>query len=436
MILSIIISVIAIAVLLFAAVMSLITIKNSRTRMSWALIAIAFAFMAVSQVLEVYQYQNIQGGSYYRQLYPWVNLVVAVLMAIGVWQIDKILKNLKRSELQKRASENRFRELFNNSSDEIFLADFDGNIIEVNQTAVQRLGFTREELMKKNFADLKTAKYIPLVKTNLEKILANRTHVYDSEHVARDGTVIALEMSSRVIDYFGRPAILTIARDITERREMERKIVNAILQTEERERKRFATDLHDGLAPILSTIKLYADLIKKGNFKKISMEEAVQSLEELTDQAIKSSREISNNIMPSILQDFGLAVAIRDFCNYVNNTQSLEITTDTEQYPDVRPGIEETILFQAVKELVNNTLKHSGAQHAEVFLESHDGQINLFYKDDGRGFDPEKKLQENSGLGLHSIVSKVETIKGKCMIKSAPGEGVTVLITLDRVLST
>jgi PAS domain S-box-containing protein len=432
MILSIIISIIAIAVLCFAAVMSLITIKNSRTRVSWMLIAIAFVFMAVSQVLEIYQYQNIEGGSYYRALYPWVNLVVAALMAIGVWQIDKILKTLKRSESQKRASENRFRELFNNSSDEIFLADFDGNIIEVNQTAVQRLGFTREELMKKNFADLKTAKYLPLVKPNLEKILANRTHVYDSEHVARDGTVVALEMSSRVIDYFGKPAILTIARDITERREMERKIVSAILQTEERERRRFATDLHDGLAPILSTIKLYADLIKKGNFKKISMEEALQSLEELTDHAIKSSREISNNIMPSILQDFGLAVAIRDFCNYVNNTQSLQIATDTEHYPDVRPGIEETILFQAVKELVNNTIKHSGAQHAEVFLESHDGQINLFYKDDGIGFEPEKKLQDSSGLGLNSIVSKVETIKGKCLIKSAPGEGMTVLITLDR----
>ena len=420
------------AILLFiTAIMSLTTIKNSRSKISWVLLSIAFVFMSVSQVLENYNYREYPGQSIYEQIYPYANLIVSVLMAIGVRQIGYILRTLKKSEAQKRASENRFRVLFNNSSDEIFLADFDGNFIEINNTAVQRLGYTREELMKKNFADIKTPKYVPLVKVNIEKILKNNSHVYESEHVAKDGTVVSLEMSSRVIDYFGKPAILTIARDITERRELERRIVSAILDSEERDRKRFATVLHDGLAPILSTIKLYADLIKKGNFRKISMEEAVQSLEELTDQAIKSSREISNNIMPSILQDFGLAIAIKEFCTYINNTQSLQIEVDTEQYKEGKAGIEETILFQAVKELVNNTLKHSGATYAEVALEKIEGQINLIYKDNGYGFNPEEKLEEKSGLGLNSIVNKVNTIKGHCLLKSAPGEGMTALITVN-----
>jgi PAS domain S-box-containing protein len=420
------------AILLFiTAIMSLTTIKNSRSKISWVLLSIAFVFMSVSQVLENYNYREYPGQSIYEKIYPYANLIVSLLMAIGVRQIGYILRTLKKSEAQKRASENRFRVLFNNSSDEIFLADFDGNFIEINNTAVHRLGYTREELMKKNFTDIKTPKYVPLVKVNIEKILKNNSHVYESEHVAKDGTVVSLEMSSRVIDYFGKPAILTIARDITERRELERRIVSAILETEERERKRFATDLHDGLAPILSTIKLYADLIKKGNFRKISMEEAVQSLEELTDQAIKSSREISNNIMPSILQDFGLAIAIKEFCTYINNTQSLQIEVDTEQYKEGKAGIEETILFQAVKELVNNTIKHSGATHAEIALEKIDGQINLIYKDNGYGFNPDEKLEEKSGLGLNSIVNKVNTIKGHCLLKSAPGEGMTALITVN-----
>ncbi len=431
MIISTVVAYLSAALLLFTAVMSINMIRHSRSRISWVLIAIAFVFMAGSQVLEIYNYQTTISNSIYRELYPYANLVVAVLMAIGVWQIDNILRTLKRSESQKRASENRFRVLFNNSSDEIFLADFDGNFIEVNQTALQRLGYDREELMKKNFADIKTPKYVPLVKPNIEKILKNKSHVYESEHVAKDGTVISLEMSSRVIDYFGKSAILTIARDITERRELERRIVSAILETEERERKRFATDLHDGLAPILSTIKLYADLIRKGNFRKISMDEALQSLEELTDQAIKSSREISNNIMPSILQDFGLAIAIKEFCTYINNTQSLHIDVDTEQYLEGRAGLEETILFHAVKELVNNTLRHSGADHAEVMLEKVDDHINLIYKDNGHGFIVEEKMEEPTGLGLNSIVNKVSTIKGHCMFKSAPGEGMSVLITVD-----
>lgn len=70
-------------------------------------------------------------------------------------------------------------------------------------------------------------------------------------------------MSSRVIDYMGKKAILSIGRDITERKDIERKIASAIIETEEKERRRFAADLHDDLAPLLSTIKLYIDLLKK-----------------------------------------------------------------------------------------------------------------------------------------------------------------------------
>lgn len=426
-----IITILSVTILLYTAYMSINMVKVSRSRVSWVLISIAFIVMAGGQLMEMYNYNHAPGSSFYRNIYPWPNLIVSILMAIGVRQIDKILRILKNTESQKRASENRFRVLFNNSSDEIFLADFDGNFIEVNNTALHRMGYTRNEFMKMNFMDIKTPKYVSMVMPNIEQILKHGSFVYESEHVAKDGTVIALEMSSRVIDYFGRSAILTIARDISERKETERKIVSAILQTEERERKRFATDLHDDLAPILSTIKLYADLIRKGNFRKISMDEAIQSLEELTDQAIKSSREISNNIMPSMLQDFGLALAIKEFCSYINDTQSINITVDTSQYQDGVGGIEETILFHAVKELINNTLKHSQAKNAEVFLEKNEWKINLFYKDDGVGFIPEQKLEERSGLGLNSIMSKVENIHGRCLLKSAPGEGMSALIILD-----
>ena len=186
--------------------------------------------------------------------------------------------------------------------------------------------------MKKNFKDIKTEKYIPIVDKNIEIIKKQGHHVYETEHRAKDGTVIFLEMSDRVIDYMGSKAILSMARDITERKEIARKIAAAIIKTEERERKRFAADLHDGLAPLLSTIKLYTDLLKKGNFNKISPTETLQSVDELIDKAIVSAREISNNIMPSILLDFGLPAAVKDFCNYINNTNSVKIKLDTSQY--------------------------------------------------------------------------------------------------------
>lgn len=301
----------------------------------------------------------------------------------------------------------------------------------MNQEVIKRLGYSREELMKKNFTDIKTPKYIPLVKKNIDIIIQNGHHIYETEHLTKKGSVIFLEMSSRVIDYFGKKAILSLARDITDRKEIERKIAAAIIETEERERQRFAADLHDGLAPLLSTIKLYTDLLKKGNFNKISPAETLQAVDELIDKAIVSTREISNNIMPSILQDFGLPVAIRDFCNYINNTQSVKIMLDTSQYKLSGTRIEETVLFQSIKELVNNSLKHSRAKNIEIYLESHERQVNLFYKDDGIGFDVEDKLQQPTGMGLNNIVNKIKTINGLTLIKSKEGEGMSVLVTVN-----
>lgn len=387
-------------------------------------------FMATAQLLELHNLFFNTKTNITQHIYFSLNFLIAILIFAGVYQIGTLLRNIKRNEEISSESEKRFKLLFNNSSDEIFLADFDGNFVEVNNEALRKLGYSREELMQKNFTDIKTTKYIPLVSRNIDIILKNGKHIYETEHVTKEGAIIFLEMNSRVIDYFGKKLILTIARDITERKEMERKISSAIIETEERERKRFAADLHDGLAPLLSTIKLYIDLLKKGNFKNLKPDEALNSVDELVEKAIVSTREISNNIMPSILQDFGLPAAVKDFCTYINNTQSVIIEVDTSQYLLTGNRIEETILFQSIKELVNNSLKHSQAKNIEIFLENHETQINLYYKDDGIGFNLEEKLHQPTGLGLNNIINKVKTINGLSLIKSSPGQGMSVLITL------
>jgi len=405
-------------------------LRFSRSKSSWKLIGLAFLIMSFNQLLELYNFQQKEISIYLINLFHCTNLVVSVMMVIGIIGIGRLLKNIAQVEKQRVELEKRFQFLFNNTSDEIFLADFEGNFIEVNQLALDTLGYTKEELMSKNYTDIKAPKYVDLVEKNIEQIRSRGHYVYNTEHVSKDNKIIALEMSSRVIDYFGRKAILSIARDITERRAVERKIAETIIETEDRERKRFAADLHDGLAPLLSTIKLYTDLLKKGNFKKMSNEEAIQSVDELIDQAIVTAREISNNIMPRILEDFGLTAAIKDFCNYVNNTNSINIEIDTAQYTMTKTGLEEIILFQAVKEMVNNTIKHSQANNVTVFLESHDNLVNLFYKDDGIGFNVDEKLKEKQGFGLNNIINKVETIKGICLIKSEPGQGMSVMISV------
>ena len=405
-------------------------LKFTKMRRSWMIIGIAVLFLIFAQLVELYNLRYNENNLLLLYFYFIINGVVAIVINLTILRMSKLLKKIRQTELDKAESENRFKLLFDNSGDEIYLEDFNANIIEVNNEATRKLGYSREELLKMNFADLKTEKYVPMVKKNLNKVITTGKHVFETEQLTKEGKTIFLEMSSRVIEYMGKKAILSIARDITERKDIERKIASAIIETEEKERKRFAADLHDDLAPLLSTIKLYVDLLKKGNFNKISPEETIQSIDELIEKAIVSTREISNNIMPSILQDFGLIAAVKDFCSYIINTKSVNISLDTDQYNLAGARIEETVLYQSIKELVHNTLKHSNAQNIEIFLESNDDNINLLYKDNGTGFDVNEKTNNPGGLGLNNIINKVKTINGLTMIKSSPGQGMTMLITL------
>jgi PAS domain S-box-containing protein len=371
-----------------------------------------------------------------------ISFIIIIAFSIFVYYITienvrKFLGKLEISQAQldstKTAlaqSEQHFKTLFNNSSDDIFVIDMEGNFLEVNQVACDDLGYTPEEFKRMNFRDIKTPKYLDKVARNLETIRMLGKYRYESENVAKNGKVIPVEMKSRIIDYRGKNAILTIARDITERKEIEEKILRTIIQTEERERKRFAADLHDGLAPILSTIKLYTDILKKGNFKKIDKEEAIENVEELVDMAIKSTREISNNIRPSLLQDFGLAAAIHEFTSYVRATNAVQIEVNTQQYTIDHRGIEETILYQSVQELINNTLKHSRADHIKIDLKSFDNQIILYYRDNGIGFDLNAELKKSTGYGLNNIINKMKTIKGSCDINTEPGKGMFLIASV------
>lgn len=371
-----------------------------------------------------------------------IGLVIIIAFSIFVYfvttenikrflvQLEQSGKKLKSTEKTLEQSEQHFQTFFNNSSDDIFVIDFAGNFIEVNQVACDSLGYSRDEFLKMNIRDIKSEKFLEKVDKNILMITKFGQHRYESENVTKDGKIIPVEMKSRVIDFKGERVILTIVRDITERKEIEEKILTTIIQTEENERKRFAADLHDDLGPVLSTIKLYTDLLKKGNFKNISQSEAVKNIEELVDTSITTCREISRNISPNILQDFGLAAAVNDFCSFINSTKAISITVNTNAYSIEKRGIEETILYQSVKELINNTLRHSNAKNVKVDLKSFKNQIILYYRDDGEGFDVNGALKERVGLGLNNIINKIKSVKGTVDINSEPGKGMFLIASI------
>ncbi len=207
----------------------------------------------------------------------------------------------------------------------------------------------------------------------------------------------------------------------------EKRILNTVLRTEEKERLRFSKELHDGLGPLLSSAKMSLSALKKADLSAGNIE-IVGNTAYVIEEAIRSLREISNNLSPHILNDFGLARGIANFIEKIP-AKTMEIDFATNLRAERFDTDVEVILYRVVCELVNNSLKHSGGSRIAISLRYADDRLTLDYSDDGRGFVPGAML--DVGMGLSNIHSRILSLKGDCKIESAPGNGMRAAISVN-----
>lgn len=208
-------------------------------------------------------------------------------------------------------------------------------------------------------------------------------------------------------------------------REYEKMLLNTTIMTEENERRRFATDLHDGLGPILSSIKMGFSAVADD----ISDKEVRKNLELAINEAIATVREVSNNMSPHILSNLGLRRAIINFIGKMPFPKDMSVSYNISIGDKRYPATNEIVLYRVLCELVNNTLKHAGATAINFRLEEDGGQLKLTYKDNGTGFRPDdlQREEQRQGMGLYNIISRVSSIKGSYQFRagsedSTPGQ--------------
>lgn len=212
--------------------------------------------------------------------------------------------------------------------------------------------------------------------------------------------------------------------DVTDRIELERKLAESVIQTEESERKRIASDLHDGIGPELTTIKLYLQVLMNTRDNK-GKKELEGKILELIDNTIDSVSEISYNISPHILLNYGVVEALESFINKLVFNKEITIITSFDNIE--RFGVnEELTLYRTVTELLNNTIKYSKASNAELKLKLIDGLLMVSYSDNGIGFNVYEKLEEKQGMGLQNAISRIKSLGGTIEIESKTGAGMTV----------
>lgn len=208
------------------------------------------------------------------------------------------------------------------------------------------------------------------------------------------------------------------------KREKELASFNALITGQEEERKRIATELHDSIGSMLSTIKLNYRNLKNSN------DEAYQLTEGLLDSACDEVRRVAHNMMPEALLKFGLIEAVNDLVAKINQSNELNIDLIVLGQSKKLNPTTELYIYRIIQELINNTLKHARASEIMIQINQRDDMINIMVEDNGIGFNPETA---QAGIGLKNINSRINVLRGHITYDSEPDKGCVVMIDIPNL---
>ncbi len=199
--------------------------------------------------------------------------------------------------------------------------------------------------------------------------------------------------------------------------------LSSMVAGQEAERNRIASDLHDSLGGTLSALKLQFEHVVMD--EELSDDRPFHHIYKLIDGACSEVREIARNLKPASLEKIGLEAAIRDLINKYNANSNVDMTFNT-YVGDIELEYDTKLnLYRIIQELLNNVIKHAEASEVDVQLSKAEDELIVKVEDDGKGFNMN---WVKKGLGLDSMQSRVNVLKGDLNIDTAPGRGTSVII--------
>ncbi len=204
---------------------------------------------------------------------------------------------------------------------------------------------------------------------------------------------------------------------ITLQKEHELSSIQAMMDGEERERVRIASNLHDGAGSLLSAVKLYLSAL--GNqHQQLSASPTYQETLGLVNDAASEIRETSHNLMPRVIQQQGLREAVRAYCNKLNKSNQIAVEFNSFGVPGRLDEAMELMVYRTIQELIGNVLKHAEATNVLVQLSFDKDLFSVTVEDNGKGFDKHNR-DHQAGMGIYGVQSRVEAFHGTMDIDSS-----------------
>ncbi len=340
------------------------------------------------------------------------------------------------AEQKLAESEHNYRLLFQKSPQPMLIYNPDDlSIIEVNEAAVKHYGFSRNEFYNKTLLDIRPQKD----REEAEKIInrdstSTMSEAAESRHLKKNGEIIHVRTKGSSINYFGKNYRLVLVNDITEQKKAEERVLSSLVEGENKERARIAQELHDGLGQYLAAANMNLDAVKAqiselGERKQDQFNKGLNLLK----HAINETAQISRNLMPRVVDDYGLALAIEALVdNYSTGNES-----DISYYHNIHdlelPREVQFNLYRIAQEALSNAVKYAEASKINVQLIKDELDLILTIDDNGIGFnvsDPDFV----PGLGLQTIRTRTGALGGDFEFDSKPGKGtlISAIVPLNK----
>jgi PAS domain S-box-containing protein len=332
------------------------------------------------------------------------------------WENRLLIKQLKDRKSQ-------FHAIFYHSKDGIVIYRSDGSIIKANPAFIKTM-----HCQSKKPRFLRTSTTNDYAESFEKQMLTAFNNNKKTISFQLENTQNYIEVNFSIVEFEGEPVAIGIIRDITERHLSNRKTFNMVMNAEERERNRLASELHEGIGPILSTVKMYIEWLC--NKERSGNHEQVLSLAyKLIDEAIVQVRNISHDLSPHVLEKFGLETGLQSHIELLKRSSNIEFILDINIKRRL-PKMAELTLYKAIKECIANTLKHANAHNVFIMINQIDRNTTVVYADNGCGFDIENTLKTSKGIGMYNIQNRIESLGGNVEFSSAPNMGTRVKLEL------
>ncbi|MGZ8847831.1 MAG: sensor histidine kinase [Pyrinomonadaceae bacterium] len=334
-----------------------------------------------------------------------------------------------------RESEERYRELFENCRDAIYVHDLSGRYTLVNRAAEELCGYTREEILGKHYSNFVAPRHLKEARENFcRKLDVPLETTYEAEIVRKDGTRIPVEVSSRMIYENGEAVgVQGTVRDITERKraqEILQTYSHRLIEAQEVERQSIARELDHDISPILIAVRNHLLSIQDSTQDAGVDGRLVQSVEKI-DEALAQVHDLALELQTSQLEELGLAAALRWYVNRYTMRCGIEAEVIGDSAMGSIPHDVETACFRITQEALTNTAKHSRATKATIHLERRKGQLHLAVHDNGVGFNSKQflyGLTPAKAPGLRGMQERALAIRAQIEINSKPGWGTDVIV--------